>query len=324
MAAEDWLDAARAELDELNAEVTLSEADAWRALALTSRLAAAGSKPLSVERLAELLATVEPAPAGDLLNELAEALAEPAHERDELLLLLLDVDDRVGIETLRTDSDLGASLAGRAAALLSLYPTQALELNDFAAMRLQCFAGAHPTQTLWRAVADAAAHQLAEALPTTAQTEPNPALVARLVASHSTRVWAPVVLEGGRSIRWVGQLDRRLLRAAAATTQTGASPVHDAAGRVVGWVYPSPESGRPTLELRLDASPSPDVRVALVITDAAGTPKASLDIEVEVDGAEVYADLSGAKPGSTGLLAELLAESGLAPEEVHLRVGVHD
>jgi len=324
MAAEDWLDAARAELDELNAEVSLSGADAWRALALTSRLVAAGSHALPGDRLAELLATVEPAPAVDLIDELAEALAEPRHEPGELLLLLLDVDDRVGIETLRTNSDVGAGLASRAAALVSLYPTQIQELSDFAAMRLQCFTGAHPTQALWRAVADAAVHRLTEALPATLQAEPSPALVARLAASRTAGVWAPVVLEGGRRVRWVGQLDRRLLRAAAATTETGSSPVHDAGGRVVGWVYPSPESGRPTLELRLDAPPSSDVRVALVITDAAGTPRASLDIEVEVDGAEVYADLSGVEPGSTGLFAELLAESGLPPEDVHLRVGVHD
>ena len=324
MAAEDWLDAARMEFNELNANAALTAADAWRVLALASRLAARGSSALEDQRVTELLAVVAPVPPKELLDELWASLAEARQEPDEALLVLLDIDDRAGIETLTGNLDVAVSLATRAAGLVSLYPANVLELADFAAMRLECFAGSHPTQAVWHAVAEAAAQQLADALPTTVEAAPKPALVARLIASRPARTWTPILLDGGRTVRPLGQLDNRLLRVAAATPESVSSPVQDAAGRVIGWVYPSPESGRPTLELRLDDPPSDDLRVALVITDAAGNLRASRDVDVEVDGAEVYADLSGARAGSAGLLAELLADSGLAPDDAHLRVGLHD
>lgn len=322
MAAQEWLAAARSELDELNAEDTLEGVDAWRALALTGRLAAAGQDHLAANRLSELRSAVDPSPPQELIDALHDALARPPGEPDELLLILVDIDDRSGIEVLVDNVGVARTLTSHAAGLLSLYPTALLELCGFAEMRLECFAQPHPTQAVWGAVVDAAAQCLAQGLPASTATT-DPALIARLLGGAERPSWAPVLLPGGREVRPIGRFDPALLRLAASTADRDSYPVHDADGQVIGWVYTSPKTGRPTLEVRLHQAPAQDVILTLIVTTADGEVRATRDIETEIDGTEVYADLAGATPGSAGLLAELVAESALSANEVHIRVAVH-
>lgn len=191
-----WLSAARRELEDLltTGGVALTDADAWRALALTARLAfgldGASARSASDRALVEvrLGACAEPNP-GELCDALDDALVGDDPPEASLLDCLLDIDDLAGVLCLRGAEGAATELIDDACATLSVQPERLAPLADFARMRLATLGPSTPVGVLWARVEGA----LIEAAVATQPIATAPSVEAIAVRERIARASSAVV-----------------------------------------------------------------------------------------------------------------------------------
>jgi hypothetical protein len=299
-----WLEKTRRELIALAPTAMEGEADAWRAAVLIARLQ---SNPQGIElpvdfglRAHELVAVAGPPDPQTLLDDLADALDDEEDPAGPLHDVLLDVDDAVGVTSLIGDAGTAHELASRAAALVSLYPERVFELGAFADMRLGTLLPGAPIAAMWRAVEQAPATLLVEALP--------PVVVARTAAAARRPQQRQV------------SLPRHLLQAAASSSQSESIRLDIDSDELVAWL--GLEKGRMDLEIRgKEAAPS---RASLVAYDLTTDEVLAVEqLVLEVGRNTSNADL-GTWAGSDNVLHRLVARTGRPVEGVDVRLRIDD
>ncbi len=304
MDARSWLEKAHRELATLAPIAREDEADAWRAAVLIARL---HGNHFGLElpgdaigRARTLVDVAGPPEPQTLLDDLADALDDDEDPAGPLHDVLLDVDDAVGVTSLIGDAGTAHELASRAAALVSLYPERVLELGAFAEMRLGTLSPGVPIAAMWRAVEQAPATLLVEALP--------PIAVSR-AAALPRRAQPRTVL-----------LPRHLLQAAAWSSESKPIRLEIDGSELVAWL--EADEGKMLLEIRAkETAPS---RASLVVFDlTSGKELADKLLVLEVGGKTAYADL-GPWAGSDNVLHGLVARSGRPTNEVGVRLRIDD
>lgn len=301
-----WLAKAQAELGELGSTAEVDPADAWRAAVLVGRLLGAPDAPvppLEIVHLLPRILSVAGAPEPErVLDRLADDLSSDGDAWGPLLDTMLDVDDTLGVLELSGLRHDAQELAGRAAALVSLYPERALPLGAFAAMRLATLREDVATALLWRAVERAPADLLADTLPAM-QTPAEPSRIAR--SRRSARVRSFTLPQALQQAAAASQADEPW-ELIAEGTEPGA------------WIYA--ERGRMLLEAR-DAT-SATCTVTLVAERAADDAEVGrVDLAAAVSGTTAYVDL-GPWAGGDNVLHRLVADTGLTAAELRIRVRV--
>lgn len=310
MGAEAWLAKAEKELSELGAraQAELDAADAYRLLVLTARLrlspgARERAGPVAIDQLA---ARCRLPGAEELLDALEEACASGEQPHGVVLASLLDVDDLVGVLSLLGRGVDAGEVAGRAAAIASLFPAALVDLGEFAEMRLATLSPDAPGMPVWETVAESPAELLASSLPLGAATPPltDRARLAleRLRTEPDEMVPLLAAALSGRSPAFL--LPQSLFaRAAAASPDTEETPIRDAEGRRVGVCAVDAGGGR-SVQVRLPkGAPAPK----RVTAHAGGQ---MVELRFEPDGRDLLVALAGAEPLAAHGVVEVRLENG--------------
>lgn len=299
-----WLRKAQTELGELGPTAEVDPADAWRAVVLVARLLGAPDAPVPpveiVQCLPQILSAAGSPEPERVLDRLADDLSSDGDAWGPLLDTLLDVDDTIGVLDLSGQREQARELAGRATALVSLYPERTFPLGPFAAMRLATLRDDVATARLWRAVERAPADLLADVLPAI-QTPSKPSRTARPDFRARERAFT---------------VPRDLQLTAAASPADEPRELAADGAETGAWIYA--ERGRMLLEVRDIGSPTCTVTLAAQrAEDHAEVGR--VDLEVAISGTTAYADL-GPWAGGDNVLHRLVAETGLTAAELRIRL----
>lgn len=314
-----WLSAARRELEDLltTGGVALTDADAWRALALTARLAfgldGASARSASDRALVEvrLGACAEPNP-GELCDALDDALVGDDPPEASLLDCLLDIDDLAGVLCLRGAEGAATELIDDACATLSVQPERLAPLADFARMRLATLGPSTPVGVLWARVEGA----LIEAAVATQPIATAPSVEAIAVRERIARASSAVVELATR---------RRLLlpapvALAAASNAREARALGVTADGIEGWI--DEEAGTARIELTLPDG-SKAVRGLTLVASTRGTDLVRVSIPTRREGRCIFASL-GPVVGTENLQRATSARLGRDVSAVEWWIEVED
>lgn len=313
MNSNDWLLRVSRELADLARSADLDTSDSWRAVTLMARLLGSPTGPPPhaemVRRLPELLGAAGIPEPHEILDAVADELDSETDPWGPLLDALLDADDTLGALALAGQDDVARDLSAHVAGLVSLYPERVQAIGVFASMRLDTVRADSQVAEAWRAVERAPAQILADALP-------------QRIAPSS-----PETVRSGRSLSQVAvrevsfSLPELLHRAAAASADIGEDIVIETAdAHLKAWVYQ--EEGLMRLEIRGLRAPA---RSASLVAErrADGAGLARVEASLEVAGRTAYANL-GPWSGAHNMLHQLVADSGVDPADVIVRVTVTD
>jgi hypothetical protein len=284
-----WLSAARHELDDLLASggATLTDADAWRALALTARLALApddvGLRAEPDRALVEAWLGACAAPDQvELCDALGDALAGDDPPEGSVLDVLLDIDDHGGVSALRDDGDSVRLLLDDARATLSLFPERVVPLAGFARMRLATLDPRADLRGLWTHVEAALVN--AAVATQSIRTPVAPAAVA--AREHLARASRKVVTLAARRLPLPAPV-----ALAAASSKVEMRRLGTTADEIDGWVYE--QDGDQRIELVV-ADRSRPVRGLVLVGHDGETEHVRVSLPTKREGRGVFASLGPA------------------------------